>query len=111
MAVQRIGGTLVVARVLHAFVPPLAGPATKGLPMTKTANNRTASGVRNDLATLEQKLGPIVYRPLASLIRFENNPRKHPEKQLVKLVAAMREFGFTIPVLIDENCTIIAGEA
>jgi DNA modification methylase len=65
----------------------------------------------NELKALEQKLGLIEYRSLESLKRYENNPRKHPEKQLVKLTASVQEFGFAVPVLIDEIGTIIAGEA
>ena len=79
--------------------------------MTNSPNPRVAHALRNELAALEHKLGPIEYRPLASLKRFENNPRKHPEKQLVKLTASLREFGFAMPVLVDEASTIIAGEA
>lgn len=65
----------------------------------------------NELSIFERRLGPIEYRPIASLGRYENNPRKHPEKQLVKLASSIREFGFAAPVLVDENNTIIAGEA
>lgn len=79
--------------------------------MTRQKQERASTGIRNDFAALEQKLGPIEYRPLASLKRYENNPRKHPEKQLVKLTASIREFGFAMPMLVDEQGTIIAGEA
>ncbi|WP_188063304.1 hypothetical protein [Sphingobium sp. KCTC 72723] len=36
-------------------------------------------------------------------MRYANNPRRHPEKQLVALEASIREFGFLLPVLIDEE--------
>ena len=65
----------------------------------------------NSLAALEQRLGPIDYRAITSLTTYKNNPRKHPEKQLVKLAASIREFGFAIPVLVDEQGVVIAGEA
>jgi DNA modification methylase len=79
--------------------------------MTTKTTKRAAPALRNELAALEQRLGPIEYRSVASLNKYENNPRKHPEKQLVKLAASTEEFGFTIPVLIDEHDVIIAGEA
>lgn len=79
--------------------------------MTSQPKKRGANGIRSDIAAIEQKLGPIEYRPLASLKRYENNPRKHPEKQLVKLAGSIREFGFAMPILIDEQDIIIAGEA
>lgn len=57
------------------------------------------------------RLGPIEYRDPNSLKRYERNPRKHPKKQMVKLIAAIREFGFAVPVLITPDSLIIAGEA
>lgn len=77
--------------------------------MPAQSHNNTA--LRNELTALEQRLGPIEYRPIAALDKYENNPRQHPEKQLVKLGGSIREFGFAMPVLIDEHDTIIAGEA
>lgn len=79
--------------------------------MTKSKLMTGASLLPNELAALEQRLGPIEYRPTAALTAYKNNPRKHPEKQLVKLAASISEFGFAMPVLIDEENTIIAGEA
>lgn len=65
----------------------------------------------NQLAALEQRLGPIEYRAIGSLTPYTNNPRKHPEKQLVKLAASIRQFGFAMPVLVDEDGVVIVGEA
>lgn len=62
-------------------------------------------------APLVHLLGPIEYRAPGSLKLYANNPRKHSQKQLVKLMASIREFGFVLPVLIDETGVIIAGEA
>jgi hypothetical protein len=59
----------------------------------------------------DQRLGPIEYRSPASLTPYINNPRKHPEKQIVKLMASTRRFGFAAPVLVDAYGTIIAGHA
>jgi DNA modification methylase len=80
--------------------------------MTRKARSNPGGGsLPNQLAALDQRLGPIQYRPIGDLRAYQNNPRKHPEKQIIKLMAAMREFGFTIPVLIDADGTIISGEA
>lgn len=43
--------------------------------------------------------------------KYARNPRKHPERQLAGLEGSIRQFGFTMPVLIDEDREIIAGEA
>src|SRR5215831_17453995 len=40
---------------------------------------------------------------------FPKNARTHSDTQIKQLVASIREFGFTNPVLVDENHTIIAG--
>jgi ParB-like chromosome segregation protein Spo0J len=56
-------------------------------------------------------LGPIIHVSIDALRRYRGNPRRHCEKQLVKLAASIAEFGFTIPVLVDADHMIIAGEA
>lgn len=63
------------------------------------------------LVNFDQRLGPIEYRRPASLKPYANNPRKHPEKQIVKLMASINQFGFALPVLVDGQGTIIAGQA
>jgi hypothetical protein len=48
-------------------------------------------------------------RPVASLRSFPHNARTHSAKQICQIAAAIREFGFTNPVLIDQSGVIIAG--
>src|SRR3712207_5147832 len=40
---------------------------------------------------------------------WPTNPRRHSRKQRRQLASAIRRFGFTSPVLIDEADTILAG--
>jgi DNA modification methylase len=40
---------------------------------------------------------------------FPKNSRKHSEQQIDQLIKSINEFGFTNPILIDENDMIIAG--
>lgn len=40
---------------------------------------------------------------------YQNNPKKHPEKQITQIINSIREFKFNNPVLIDENNVLIAG--
>tara|TARA_R100001163_G_C4996038_1_gene146886 strand:- start:33 stop:572 length:540 start_codon:yes stop_codon:yes gene_type:complete len=40
---------------------------------------------------------------------YENNSRTHDETQIEQIVNSITEFGFTNPILIDENKNIIAG--
>lgn len=79
--------------------------------MPTTKSKRMDSILLNKLAPLAQQFGPIEYREISSFKPYSNNPRKHPERQIVKLAASIREFGFVMPVLVDEGSTIIAGEA
>lgn len=51
----------------------------------------------------------IEYRDINSLIPYARNSRTHSEEQVVQIAASMREFGWTNPVLIDEEGGIIAG--
>ena len=66
---------------------------------------------RRRVVAIDQRLGEISYRPPGTLTAYANNPRKHPEKQLVRLMASIEEFGFALPVLVDVEGTIITGEA
>ena len=43
------------------------------------------------------------------LIPYINNSRTHSEEQINQIASSIKEFGFTNPVLIDENNSLIAG--
>jgi DNA modification methylase len=49
--------------------------------------------------------------PIKELLRYENNPRLHPKTQIDKLARAIDEFGFLIPILIDNKNNVLAGHA
>lgn len=51
----------------------------------------------------------VTYRDIGGLIPYVNNSRTHSDEQVKQVAASIREFGFTNPVLIDENSTVIAG--
>ncbi len=46
---------------------------------------------------------------LADLIPYARNARTHSDAQIAQLVASIREWGWTMPVLVDEDGQIIAG--
>lgn len=48
---------------------------------------------------------------IADLRPREANPRTHPQKQIERIAKSIQEFGFTAPVLIDEDNGIVAGHA
>ena len=51
----------------------------------------------------------IVYQTPNALKPRSTNPRTHSNKQINQIAAAIRRFGFTNPVLVDDNNGIIAG--
>jgi DNA modification methylase len=51
----------------------------------------------------------VVYRPTDSLVPDPRNARTHPRKQVAQIVASIRAFGFTNPILADPEGKLIAG--
>ena len=43
------------------------------------------------------------------LVPYQNNAKKHPQKQIDKIKKSIEEFGFNDPIAIDENNMIIEG--
>jgi hypothetical protein len=50
-----------------------------------------------------------IIRSVSSLIPYARNARTHSDAQVAQLAASIREFGFTSPVVIDEDGGILAG--
>lgn len=46
---------------------------------------------------------------VADLVPYAKNARQHPPEQIDQIAASMERFGFTIPMLVAEDGTIIAG--
>lgn len=46
---------------------------------------------------------------LGDIKEYKNNPKIHSGKQINQIASSIKEFGFTNPVLLDENNEIIAG--
>lgn len=51
----------------------------------------------------------VQYLKTDELQEYENNSRTHNESQVRQIAASIKEFGFTNPILIDEENQIIAG--
>lgn len=51
----------------------------------------------------------VIYRPVGALKPDPRNARTHPKRQIEQLVRSIREFGFTNPILIDDDGVLIAG--
>ena len=77
----------------------------------KRATSRRA-GKESGAVTATEARWPadaVERRPVAALVPFARNARTHSDEQVAQIAASIREWGWTVPVLIDEAGTIIAG--
>tara|TARA_R100000005_G_C4997125_1_gene203888 strand:- start:861 stop:1481 length:621 start_codon:yes stop_codon:yes gene_type:complete len=51
----------------------------------------------------------IVNKAVNELIPYDRNPKDHPDSQIKQLQNSIREWGWTIPILIDEESNVVAG--
>ncbi|MEO1920834.1 MAG: DNA methyltransferase [Sphingomonadaceae bacterium] len=51
----------------------------------------------------------IEYRAIGSLKPYPGNARKHPKSQIRKIAKSQRQFGWTNPILIDAEGTVLCG--
>ena len=49
--------------------------------------------------------------PIERLIPLANNPRTHSPEQIAQLAASIREWGWTNPILVGADDSVIAGHA
>jgi len=53
----------------------------------------------------------VELRPIGSLKPAARNARRHSDKQIAQVAASIRHFGFTNPIIIEADGTIVAGHA
>ena len=77
----------------------------------KRAQSRRAGKEPGAVAATEARwpADAVERRPVAALVPYARNARTHSDEQVAQIAASIREFGWTIPVLVDEQGTIIAG--
>ena len=51
----------------------------------------------------------IINYKVDELIPYDTNPRFHSDEQIEQVAKSIKEFGWTMPVLIDEHKELIAG--
>ena len=56
-----------------------------------------------------KKHDKLISKKVSDLIPYVNNSRVHSEEQVIQICSSIKEFGFTNPVLIDEESGVIAG--
>jgi len=70
------------------------------------AKAKAAPEPRSDRAWPADK---VERRPIASLVAYAKNARTHSPEQIKALAASIAEWGWTMPILLDEAGGIIAG--
>jgi DNA modification methylase len=53
----------------------------------------------------------IERRPIGELLAYPQNPMLHSDEQVQQIANSITEYGWTIPVLVDESGVLIAGHA
>jgi ParB-like chromosome segregation protein Spo0J len=52
---------------------------------------------------------PIERRAVAALVPYARNARRYRSSQVAEIAASIKEWGWTVPILVDEKDVIIAG--
>lgn len=63
----------------------------------------------NDLPERPWPADRVERRPVAELVPYARNARTHSDAQVAQIAASIREWGWTTPILVDEEGGIIAG--
>ena len=53
----------------------------------------------------------VQLRPVSALVPYQKNARTHSDEQISQIAASIEEFGWTNPILIAPDNTVIAGHA
>jgi ParB-like chromosome segregation protein Spo0J len=59
--------------------------------------------------SVEVAVSPVESRSIEALIPYARNARLHDDAHVSQLAASIREWGWTMPVLVDDQDGIIAG--
>jgi ParB-like nuclease domain len=76
---------------------------------TKKAEQPLPSLPKKDVQAMPWPADNVERRRVAELVPNARNARQHSTEQVRELAASIQEWGWTIPVLVDEQGTLIAG--
>jgi hypothetical protein len=74
-----------------------------------TGARSTRSGRKSFRPPTPWPADAIERRAVAALIPYARNARRHRPSQVAEIAASIKEWGWTVPILIDERDAIIAG--
>lgn len=69
----------------------------------------TREQMRTDKRMQAKFADKIVHQRVDALVPYARNSRTHSDEQVAQIAASIREFGFTNPVLVDDQGGIVAG--
>jgi len=58
---------------------------------------------------VRMKISEETLIPLSAIKPYERNAKKHPKKEIKRLMESIRDYGWTQPIVIDEHNLIIIG--
>jgi DNA modification methylase len=70
--------------------------------------SRTRRNVANNAGLIEIQ---IQYRAVGDLTLDPRNPRQHSQRQIKQIADSIREFGFIMPVVVDDSSQVVIGHA
>jgi len=73
--------------------------------MITSSNRKKTQNKKLDLPSL----GPVEQIPIELLRPYDRNARTHSERQIFLIAQSIETFGFTNPIIAEEDGTIIAG--
>ncbi len=77
--------------------------------ITPASQAPDSTGIATSIGKRPRSVRAIEERPLSALLPYARNPRTHSKKQVRQLADSIARFGFTNPVLIADDDTILAG--
>ena len=110
--VDRTSAAPLLPSVADALPDPGTPPGTAQTGATRAGHTPATSlaepppAGRGDNAKLD-----LTYVAIESLTAYAGNPRKHPKKQIDKLVASIAAFGLVQPLIVDAAGVIVGGHA
>jgi DNA modification methylase len=93
---------------VHCHLEHFVMSARKQSASRSTSSAEPISSYNSDFAK-QWPADHVERRSIASLVPYARNARTHSEAQVAQLAASVREWGWTIPILVDEAGGIIAG--
>jgi hypothetical protein len=75
------------------------------------AKGKSPSQTQPRVAAIKRLVRPLVIEmvPISALRHNARNARRHSDRQVTQIAASILNFGFLVPILADENKTLVAG--